>query len=203
MTIKAICFDADGVVVNPQKQFSRHLEKEHGISPSMTQNFFCGVFNDCLVGKASLREVLPPFLKEWKWKGSVDKFINTWLLIDHVVDDRIINSIQSLRRNGIICCLATSQEHNRAEYMKSKMGFQGMFDQLFFSCEIGWQKPDCTYYRHIEKILNLEKGSILFWDDSTLNVKAARECGWSAEIYNDFSAFEEITKKYISLNYGI
>jgi putative hydrolase of the HAD superfamily len=203
MTIKAICFDADGVVINPQKQFSRRLEKEHGISPSMTQKFFCGVFNDCLVGKANLKEVLPTFVKEWGWKGSADEFINTWLLTDHVVDDRIINAIQTLRRNGIICCLATSQEHNRAEYMKCKMGFQDMFDHLFFSCEMGCQKPDHAYYRHIEKILNLEKGSILFWDDASLNVKAARECGWNAEIYNDFSAFEKITKKYIPLNHGI
>lgn len=203
MTIKAICFDADGVVVNPQKQFSMHLKKEHNISPSMTQNFFCGVFNDCLVGKANLREVLPTFLKEWKWKGSVDEFINTWLVTDHVVDDRIINTIQILRRNKIICCLATSQEHNRAEYMKSKMGFQDMFDHLFFSCEIGHQKPTYSYYQYVEKILKLEKESILFWDDSFSNIKAAREYGWNAEMYTDFPTFEKITKKYISSNYGI
>jgi hypothetical protein len=46
--IKAICFDADGVVVNPQMQFSKYLERERGISPQMTQGFFHGVFNDCL-----------------------------------------------------------------------------------------------------------------------------------------------------------
>jgi hypothetical protein len=62
-TIKAICFDADGVVVNPQKQFSKFLEREHSISPVMTQDFFHGVFNDCLVGKAKLEEELPSFIK--------------------------------------------------------------------------------------------------------------------------------------------
>ena len=41
--------------------------------------------------------------------------------------------------------------------MKTKMGFQDAFDYLFFSCEVGWQKPDYTYFQHIEKMLNLEK----------------------------------------------
>ena len=86
VTIKAICFDADGVVVNPQMQFSKHLKREHGISPEMTRSFFNGIFNDCLVGKANLSEVLPNYLQGWNWKGSVDEFIATWLERDHVID---------------------------------------------------------------------------------------------------------------------
>jgi hypothetical protein len=50
--LRAICFDADGVVVYPQLQFSRYLNQKYGISPEMTREFFRGVFNDCLVGKA-------------------------------------------------------------------------------------------------------------------------------------------------------
>ena len=197
MTIKAICFDADGVVVNPQMQFSKYLKMEYGISPEMTRSFFNGIFNDCLVGKADLNEVLPTYLKDWGWKGSVDEFIGIWLQTDHVVDVRLIKVIRSLRQNGIVCCLATSQERNRAEYMKTKMGFQDMFDHLFFSCEVGWQKPDCAYYQHIEKMLNLEKESILLWDDSPTNIEAAREHGWNVEIYTEFDEFEKTIKKYI------
>lgn len=199
MTIKAICFDADGVVVYPQMQFSKHLKNEYGISPEMTQSFFGGAFNDCLVGKANLEEVLPTFLKDWGWKDSVDEFINTWLSKDHVVDVRVINAIQSLRQNGFICCLATSQERNRADYMKDKMGFQNVFDHLFFSCKVGWQKPHPLYYQHIENTLGLEKKSILFWDDSRVNIKAAREFGWNAEIYTEFDEFEKITRKYVAV----
>ena len=196
MIIKAICFDADGVVVYPQKQFSKHLKEEHGISPEMTRCFFDGVFNDCLVGKANLKEVLPSYLRDWRWKTSTEEFINTWLKFDHVVDARLINAIQRLRQNKIICCLVTSQERNRAEYMKTKMGFQDAFDRLFFSCEIGLQKPNQAYYQYIEKALNVEKGSILFWDDLEINVVAARENGWNAEIYTEFDEFEKTMTKY-------
>ena len=51
------------------------------------------------------------------------------------IDSRLISAIQQLRQNGFICCLATSQEYNRAKYMKTEMGFQNVFDHLFFSCE--------------------------------------------------------------------
>lgn len=197
MVIRAICFDADGVVVYPQMQFSKYLKEEHGISPEMTRSFFRGVFSDCLVGKANLREVLPTYLQDWNWTGSVDEFIATWLERDHVVDTRLLNVIQRLRQDGFLCCLLTSQEHNRAEYMKTKMGFQDAFDYLFFSCEVGRQKPDQDYYQYIEKSLNLEKESILFWDDLEINVIAARENGWKAEIYTGFDEFVKTMNKYL------
>ena len=196
MVIKTVCFDADGVVVYPQKQFSKHLETDHGISPEMTRGFFRGVFNDCLIGKADLKEVLPAFLGDWGWKGSVNDFIDTWLLYDHVVDACVIHLIQNLRQKGIICCLATSQETYRAAYMKMEMGFQDAFDHLFFSCEMGSQKPDQTFYLQIEKALGFEKGAILFWDDSEENVEAARQYGWRAEVYTGFHEFERGIKKY-------
>jgi putative hydrolase of the HAD superfamily len=150
------------------------------------------------VGKASLEDVLPTFLKDWDWKDSVDEFIHTWLLKDHVVDTRLMNVIQRLRQSGMICCLATSQEHNRAEYMKTRMGFQAAFDYLFFSCEIGWQKPQHAYYQYIERMLGLPKESILFWDDSRTNVESACEFGWNAEIYTGFDNFEKTIRKYVA-----
>lgn len=196
MSVKAICFDADGVIVNPQMQFSRHLEKEYGITPLMTKKFFQGVFNECLIGKADLLEVLPPFLKEWGWKGSARDYIDTWLHYDHVIDERLITRIQELRHDGIFCCLATSQEKNRANYMKLDMGFQKAFDQLFFSCEMGCQKPERSYFLDIENMLNLDPGSILFWDDNGSNVDEARACGWKAEIYVSFEEFNITLRKY-------
>jgi putative hydrolase of the HAD superfamily len=199
MTIQAVCFDADGVVVYPQKQFSHRLALEYAITPQMTQPFFQGVFNECLVGKADLSAVLPPFLSAWGWKGSVQEFIDAWLRLDHVIDSRLIAALQNLRRAGVTCCLATSQEHNRAEYMKNAMGFQAAFDHLFFSCEIGSQKPDLAYFQYITEKLNLKKGSILFWDDSPENIAAARAFGWQAEIYTEFAAFEKIIKKVLPL----
>jgi putative hydrolase of the HAD superfamily len=198
MPIKAICFDADGVVVNPQMQFAKLREMKLGISNEMAEPFFKGIFNDCLIGKADLMDVLPPFLRKWNWQGSIEEFVSLWLKTDHVIDIELISIIKKLRQKSIICCLATSQERYRADYMKKEMGFQEMFDHLFISCEMGVQKPDAAYFQLIETNLQLPGESILFWDDRQQNVNAARAQGWKAELYTDYENFLETLPLYVS-----
>ncbi|MBA3073426.1 MAG: HAD-IA family hydrolase [Anaerolineae bacterium] len=196
MPIKAICFDADGVLVYPQMQFAKLCENKLGISQEMRDPFFKGVFNECLVGKAELLDVLPPFLKKWNWSGSTEEFVALWQKTDHVIDTELITTIKKLRQNGFICCLATSQEQHRAEYMKKEMGFLEVFDHLFISCEMGTQKPGDAYYRYIETHLRLPGESILFWDDRPRNVNAAKARGWNAEVYTNYEQFLETLALY-------
>ena len=198
MPIKAICFDADGVVVNPQMQFAKLREMKYGISHEMADPFFKGVFNECLIGKADLMDALPPFLRKWNFQGSAEEFLSLWLKTDHVIDTKIVNAIIELRQKGFICCLATSQEQHRAEYMKKEMGFQEVFDHLFISCEMGVQKPDAAYFQYIETHLQLPSDSILFWDDRPRNVNAAKAQGWEAEVYVNYEQFLETLAIYLS-----
>ena len=195
MTFKAMLFDADGVVILPWR-FRHYLEREHRITREMTRGFFNGVFNDCLEGRTDLKAVLPPFLAEWRWPESVDDFVATWLREEDAADERVMDAIARLRGQGIVCGLATSQERYRAEYMRTAMRFAGRFDRLFFSCELGCQKPDHAYYQHITRALGLPAGEILFWDDNAANVAAARECGWQAEVYDTYERFAAIVNVY-------
>ncbi len=190
MSIEAVIFDADGVVIFPWR-FARYLEEEQGITPEMVRPFFHGVFNDCLVGERDLKEALAPFLPEWGWQRSVEEFVALWFEVENAADARVIEVVRDLRRSGLTCCLATNQEAYRAEYMTKMMGFEHIFDRLFFSCDLGCQKPSRIYYDRIAKALGLEGRSILFWDDGESNVAAARLCSWNAELYTDFSAFKK------------
>lgn len=194
---KIILFDADGVVINPPMQFSRHLTSAFGITPQMTGGFFQGVFDDCLLGKAELADVLPPYLKQWNWPGTTGDFIKLWMEKDDCPDPRLLKAIQKLRQAGILCGLATLQERNRAEYMRTTMRFSALFDHLFFSSELGCLKLEHEFYRQIEAQLALPGEAILFWDDREKNVTAARECGWSADLYRDFEDFEQKLKRYL------
>jgi putative hydrolase of the HAD superfamily len=188
VTIQAVIFDADGVVIHPYR-FTRYLEREHAITPEMTRPFFRTTFEDCLVGRADIEDVLPPFLHEWGWHGSLDEFLVAWFEVEDVPDARVIDVIHGLRRSGLLCCLATNQERRRAAYMRTEMGFSETFDRLYFSCELGCQKPDPAYYGAIERDLGLAGGGILFWDDATVNVESAREVGWNAEVYTRYEPF--------------
>jgi len=197
MPIEAILFDADGVVIFPWR-FARYLEQQHGITPAMTRGFFRGVFDECLVGKADLKQVLPPFLVEWGWRKSVDDFVATWLEVENAADERLIEAIQTLRQTGYQCCLATSQERYRAEYMATAMRFSQVFDQLFFSCHLGCQKPDLLYYQKVTRALGMKNQNLLLWDDNRMNVEAAREYGWQAEVYTGFEEFYKNLTDYLS-----
>jgi putative hydrolase of the HAD superfamily len=188
VSIQAVIFDADGVVIHPYR-FARYLEREHAITPETTGSFFRTTFEDCLIGRADIKDVLPPFLHEWGWPGSLDEFLVTWFAVEDAADGRVMDVIQGLRRSGLLCCLATNQEGRRAAYLRTEMGFSETFDRLYFSCELGCQKPDSAYYGAIERDLGLAGDRILFWDDSPVNVELAREVGWNAEVYTGYEPF--------------
>lgn len=195
MPIQAILFDADGVVIFPWR-FAQFLEHEHGITPAQTRNFFTGVFVDCLVGQANLKEELPPFLAQWGWRGTADEFMTHWFRTEDAADPQMLNAVAELRSQGIPCYLATNQEANRLAYMRKQMRFDERFDGIFASCEVGHMKHDAAYFAQVTQQLGLHPAHILFWDDSLGNVEAARSFGWQAEYFTNFAAFQAIIANY-------
>lgn len=194
MKIKAAIFDADGVVINSPGYFSVQYQKEFGVSNDAMLPFFKGRFQECVIGKADLKEELKPFLKDWKWQGSVDEFLAYWFKAEHYIDDRVINEIERLREKGIKCYLGTKQEKYRMEYIRKNMGLEEFFDGDFCSCDIGYKKPDNLFFDTVSLALKekdgIEPEDIIFWDDKEENVNAANECGWNAFLYTGFNEFQ-------------
>ena len=190
MSVKAVIFDADGVLVFPWR-FAEHLNGEFQITREATRAFFEGEFTDCLLGRADLAETLPPYLAEWGWTGSVAEFMRLWFSVEDATDARVLGAVQNLRDAGHLCCLASNQEKHRADSLRPVMGFGKEFDRLFFSCEIGAKKPDAQFYEAIETALGLNGGQIAFWDDSPSHVNAAKARGWRARLYTSGDEFEQ------------
>ncbi len=199
MNIKAIVFDADGVVINSPGYFSVQYEKDFGISNDILLPFFKGKFQECLVGKADLKEELEPLLEEWKWQGTVDELLGYWFKAEHYIDDRVIDEVKRLRAKGIKCYLGTKQEKYRMEYIKKDMGLEEFFDGTFSSDHVGYKKPDKRFYefvsRELEKTENIKPESIMFWDDKKENVDSANEFGWKAYLFTSFGEFQKNIKE--------
>ncbi len=196
--IKVLIFDADGVLINSER-FSKRLAREYGISTDKTAPFFSGIFDECLIGNADLKESITPYLNEWGWEKSVDDFLNYWFSSEHSVDIELVNEIQKYRKKGIKCFVATNQEKHRAKYMLEKMGFVDSFDNLYASAHLGCKKPSSDFYEKITKELgDVNKEEILFWDDTEENITGAIEFGINAELYVSLEDFREKMKKYFS-----
>lgn len=189
-----LVFDADGVVIDPPHRFMHYQEQVLGIPRKLSSEFFRGVFLDCLVGKADLKDAIAPFLPRWGWRGSVDDFLRRWFDEENQINHKLVQFIQELRSQGYYCAIATNQEKYRLRYMREEMGFAGFFDAVFGSADVGEVKPNAGFYREVTDRLGAEPSRILFWDDSEANVDGARAFGWRAEHYTGMEGFVRTMK---------
>ena len=189
MTVRAILFDADGVIVNGERA-SVAFERDFGITSEMTRPFFRGAFLDCLVGKADLKESIAPHLSGWGWQDNVDDFIAFWFKAEHQLNDDLLADIARYRVRGILCYLATNQEPYRTEYLAGPMGLGACFDGIFSSAYVGHMKDSVAFFEQVARALYpIPPHEMLFWDDSVANVDTAQRAGLHAELYQDISDF--------------
>ena len=194
MSVKYIIFDADGMVIDSE-MFSVQYCKEFGISPAEMLPFFNGVFADCKVGKADIKEELKPFLPKWKWTGTVDEFLQYWFKAEHHVDERLVKKIKELQSQGIKCYLATDNEKYRTQYLRQEMGLGELFDDIFSSPDIGCEKSDRHFFEKVYETVGesgIARNEIMFWDNDQDNIEVAREFGLAGHLYQDFTEFEKI-----------
>lgn len=187
--IKTLLLDADGVLIRAEMS-SRYFEEKYGIQHETTVGFYRGPFQDALVGKLDMYNMLPQYLQEWGWQKTPQDFVQEWFDYENKVDRKIVDYLQTVRQKGIKCYVATNQERHRAQYMLDHMGFANDFDGLFASAHLGEKKPDQAFFASVLERLNIEdKSSVLFWDDDQPNIGGAREFGINAEFYTDFNDF--------------
>jgi putative hydrolase of the HAD superfamily len=194
--IKAIVFDADGVIVRPKTFFVTRANELYGIPKQEFMAFIHGEFKLCTTGELELLDIVPKYLMRWNLSVEPRVFVSQWVEHEHHIDTALLEQIQTFRANGIPCYLGTNQERNRANYMKLEMGFNTSLDSVFASTDLGFRKPDMAFYKTLQDKIQLSASEILFWDDSLENVTAAREAGWKAEVFFNLQAFKQTMNKY-------
>ncbi|KKQ98538.1 MAG: HAD-superfamily hydrolase, subfamily IA, variant 3 [Candidatus Woesebacteria bacterium GW2011_GWB1_39_12] len=72
---KFLLLDADGVVIRPRnKYFSETYSQDYDVPIEEILPFFKGDYKKAAIGEVDIKEVLPPYLTKWGWKGAVDEF---------------------------------------------------------------------------------------------------------------------------------
>jgi putative hydrolase of the HAD superfamily len=189
--IKVIIFDADGVVINSPKRFSVRFSEEYNIALETVLEFFTKEFDNCVLGKADLKERIAPYLKKWDWKGNIDDFLKYWFGSEHALDSRVLNKVKELSDSGIKCFVATNQEKYRSEYIWNVMGLKDYFEKFYTSSELGFKKPSHEFYEYILKDLDINSKEVFFIDDDEDNIKGAEEMKIKSHLYKNFEDFEK------------
>jgi putative hydrolase of the HAD superfamily len=186
--ITTLILDADGVLINGER-FSDVRARELNADPEKEREFFTTKFQECLVGKADLKESIAPYLLSFGWDKTADEFLDYWFKAEHSLNEKLMEHVQKLRSSGITMALATNQEKYRTQYMLDHMGFKEAFDNIYSSAHLGLKKPAVEFFAHVVDSLGVSKEEVLFWDDDMANIDGAKSYGINAEFYSDYDSF--------------
>lgn len=188
-----ILFDTDGVIVH-SKMWSIEYSRRKQISTDIMIPFFRWVFQDCLIGKADLKEAVSPYLGEWWWTEGPQKYLDAWFAYENNIDKQVIEKVREYRKSGIACHVATNQEKYRLAYLREKMWFSKEFDSVFCSAEIGYKKPQKEFFIAVLEALKVENASdVTYFDDTEENIEAAKEIWINAILYRTIGDLKRIS----------
>lgn len=196
--VRIVLLDIDGVI-NHGEMFSRRYSRVHGVSLEVLTRFFDGRFQDCIIGKADLKDELIHVLDEWQWRNSVDELLAYWFYDEVRFDKRMLDTIRQLKRQGVKVCGASNQELRRAEYLTERTDLKHLIDEFFISAHLGVKKPDVQFFQKILHTLAVAPSQVVYWDDDKNSVASAKKLGIQSYLYSDYSSFSHQVGTFFTL----
>lgn len=180
--MSCFAFDLDGVLIIAPL-FTENLFKQFQVPITLSQSFIEGEYQDCIVGKKDLKEILPHYIKEWQLTIGVQELLDFWFAAENKPNQELLDYIQKLRSQGHFCCILTNQEKYRMEYIRHTMGYTRYFDSIISSCEIGFKKPSRNYFSLASEQIGFKQNEITFFDDRPNYIQEATKFGLNGYVY--------------------
>jgi putative hydrolase of the HAD superfamily len=191
-----VLFDADGVLQGPRQGWIENVSARAG---SRSEEFLLAIAAAdvaCLTGNdfaAAMQEVLRQFDIDAPLEQVIDRDFGI------EIREPMLEAVRAVRDLGLRCALATNQQNVRGGYMRSSLGFETIFDEQFYSFELGFAKPEAGYFQMIMERIKVAPHRVLFIDDHDGNVAGARELGINSELFptdGGVAALHPILERY-------
>lgn len=196
-----IFFDVDGVLVdgwhvNPalRKPWNATIAADLGVDLADFQRLFFiekshnlgSLMDSCVAGERDLKEALEKVLPQVGYAGHVNDFVQYWFEKDSNVSAEVLEIVKTLQQvPDIELFVATGQEHYRAAYLWEELGFSKLFQNMFYSADVGFLKNDVRFFEAINQRLGIFKPETpIFFDDREDIVQLARQAGWDSTTFN-------------------
>lgn len=183
----AVLVDADGVVQGQSaalpslRSWSRSVGRYDSRDPL---GFVCELLEaekPALAGRAEWFDQIVAVMRRRGLDASrAPDVIARWAMFAR--RDDCLDVVRAVAEQGVRCVLATNQTRFRADLMR-ELGYEQVFDELFFSYELGAHKPDPGYFEAVLAKLGVAGPEAFFVDDNAANVEAARSLGIEAVLH--------------------
>lgn len=184
-SIGTILFDADGVLQRTAPGWQDELIAMIGSRDDIDGPEFAAAVQRAeaptMDGRTDIVEAMLAVLRSYSVSLRIDDILDLWTRI--TPDQSMLEAVAALRRPGLRLCLATNQQPQRAAWMKANLPYAELFDEQFYSCDLGVAKPDPAYFTTILDRLAVPASSVLFVDDMPPNIEGARSVGLQAYLF--------------------
>ena len=152
--IKAIIFDADGVLFKSHDKsgkylWSRRIKEDLGMTSKHFSLIFSDKWESIIRGKIKLDDHLHAIFQEKSFKElgiTPEQYIQYWLTHDHHVNQGILDFVKSLK---IPFYIGTNQEAVRTRHILDTFGCY--FTGCFASYQMGFIKPEPGFFSAYSK----------------------------------------------------
>ena len=197
--IKIILFDIDGVLIRLPHFFGIELEK-HGFknAEKSLDSFFTGRDkHKCLKNNANIKKLIFPYLQKFGWEKTASEYLNQQFHFESkYLDQNLITLVARLKKQNIMCCLATDQEKYRAKFLLNNLNFRNIFDKHYISSNIGYRKCHEQFWTYTlgdlkKELPDIKNNEIVFFDDIQNNIDTALKTGVQTFLFTDVSQFKK------------
>ena len=180
--IEVVLFDIGGVVVDVN-DFTKLLT---GSGITDTESFherwlMCPAVRSFESGRCDVATFAASTIEDLNLEITPGAFLDAFNRWPRGVFPGIKNLIRETRDAVTVGCLSNTNTLHWNAFIPH-LEPETLFHHQFLSFEIGLLKPDAEIYAHASQVIGVAPGNILFLDDNRLNIEAAREAGYCAEL---------------------
>ncbi len=203
-SIKAICFDLDGVYFTHigKASFHRALSEEFKANPEKVDSFMSKdhpTMYELVRGIISNQAFFDEMLKYLGINQTNEEITERWVR-DYSLDERVQQVVLSVKEQGYLTCVCTNNNDIRLSALERRFGFLKDFDVVVSSHIVAECKPSTVIYQELLNRLGIEPGQLVYADDNPDNIKGASGLGINAFLFENFEQYlAELEKVGVSL----
>ena len=203
MSIKAICFDLDGVYFTPQGKQSFHhaLSEELGADSKIIDEIMyrSNEMRQLVTGEIAPAQFWEYLRQQTGITASDEDLVARWIR-DYEIDADVQRAVHSAKEQGYITCVCTNNNAARLSALEEKFGFYSDFDAVVSSHEVGHTKPSKEIFKALLEKTGVQADELIYSDDNPERLQGAKDLRINVFVYKNFDQFlQELVNLGINL----